>query len=501
MRSAAYATGLKLSSAGRHLEAIGCFEQALAENPSDTATLFALGNTAQALGMADGAAQFFRQVLALEPHRIEALVNLANLLRAQGRFAAAAALLQPALARQPDAPELLLTLGSVTREAGDNDGAARLYRAALAARPHYAPALANLADLLADDGAFDEARTLYDEAIKADPGNAQARLNRAILHFLTGNLKDAWRDYAARLDVPGKVPMAVQDGREQRFAAWTGGPLKKARLLVRAEQGVGDQLMFASLFGALSARAAADGGAVVIECEPRLVDLFARSFPGALVRTAHLKTVGGRVTADYAWLKAAGGCTAAIPMGTLPRYLRPTLDRFAAPHAYLAPDAGETARWKSQFGERAIGICWRSGKAGGHRAVQYAPLDAWGAFLKDIPCPIVSTQYDATPDEIAALEAMSGRKIIVPEFDQKNELDRACAMLAALDALVSAPTAVSWLGAGAGVKTLKLLYDTSWTAFGQTYEPFAPSCVCVMPKARGDWRDTFDQTKKIIARP
>jgi hypothetical protein len=94
---------------------------------------------------------------------------------------------------------------------------------------------------------------------------------------------------------------------------------------------------------------------------------------------------------------------------------------------------------------------------------------------------------------------MSGRRIIVPDFDQKNELDRACAMLAALDVLVSAPTAVSWLGAGAGVKTLKLLYDTSWTAFGQAYEPFAPSCLCVMPKARGDWRDAFDQARRALA--
>ena len=58
-----------------------------------------------------------------------------------------------------------------------------------------------------------------------------------------------------------------------------------------------------------------------------------------------------------------------------------------------------------------------------------------------------------TPDEIAALEAISGRKIIVPQgIDQKNELDRACAMLSALDLVVSAPTAVSWLAAGAACR-------------------------------------------------
>src|SRR3569833_2979368 len=98
MQSArAYQEGLKLSSLGRHLQAIQCFEQALAEQPDDTKVLFALGNTARALGLADPAQQFFRRVLAQEPERIEALVNLANLMRAQAQFAAAVALLEPAL--------------------------------------------------------------------------------------------------------------------------------------------------------------------------------------------------------------------------------------------------------------------------------------------------------------------------------------------------------------------------------------------------------------------
>src|SRR5579864_5456150 len=81
-----YAHGLELTAANRHFEAIECFEEALSRRPNDTRALFALGNTASALGMARPAEAFFRQVLALEPGRVEALVNLANLLRSQGQF-------------------------------------------------------------------------------------------------------------------------------------------------------------------------------------------------------------------------------------------------------------------------------------------------------------------------------------------------------------------------------------------------------------------------------
>ena len=70
--------------------------------------------------------------------------------------------------------------------------------------------------------------------------------------------------------------------------------------------------------------------------------------------------------------------------------------------------------------------------------------------------------------------------------------------MTALDCVITAPTAVSWLAAGVGTRTFKILYDTSWTALGQTYEPFAPSCECLMPAARGDWADVFAQAKAKI---
>lgn len=133
--------------------------------------------------------------------------------------------------------------------------------------------------------------------------------------------------------------------------------------------------------------------------------------------------------------------------------------------------------------------------------MQYAPLAAWAEFLRDLPGTLVSAQYDASAEEIAELERLSGRSIFVPPgLDQKTELDRTCAMLSALDVLVSAPTAVSWLGAAVGVDTTKILYDTSWTGFGESFEPFAPSCQLVMPQSRGDWSDAFTKAREIIAR-
>ncbi|HEY4113520.1 MAG TPA: tetratricopeptide repeat protein [Rhizomicrobium sp.] len=493
-----YEDGLRLSRAGRHAEAIGCFERALQHSPDDSKVLFALGNTARSLGLPRPAEDFYRRVLAIDPQRMEALVNLANLLRGNGQFAAAAAVLEPALARNPDSPELWLTLGSVCREAGDKAKAAEHYAKALDLRPDYPAALVNLADLLAERGECEDALALYDRAIKRDPHNAQAKLNRAILHLQEGNLAQGWRDYAARLKIPGKAPTC-----DHKLPRWNGASLKRARLLVTAEQGVGDELMFASVIPDLARRAGEEGGSLVLECDARLVPLFARSFPGVTVKPTDRTTQDGKVVSRFGWLRSAGGANAAIEAGSVPQFLRSGLQSFPDPHAYLVRDAEDAARWRETLTSAGpaplIGICWRSGKIGGARNVQYAPLEIWGNSLRDLPGTIVCAQYDAAAAEIGALESASGRTILVPDrLDQKNELDRTCAMLAALDVVVSAPTAVSWLAAGAGVPTLKVLYDTSWTSFGQDREPFAPSCRLMMPARAGDWADVFAKTSAEI---
>ncbi|MBI3676313.1 MAG: tetratricopeptide repeat protein [Proteobacteria bacterium] len=501
LSSADYEHGLRLSADGRHSEAIARFERALALKPDDVRVLFALGNTARALGLAKPAEEFFRRVLTAEPERLEALVNLANLLRARGDAQAAIALLLPAAQRNPESAELWLTLGSAYRERGERTEAEAFYREALARRPDYSAALGNLADLVADQGEIDTALELYDRALKREPDNAQAKLNRAVLHLLKGNLKDGWRDYASRLKVPGKAPLC-----NHGLPRWDGHTVKRKRLLITTEQGIGDQVMFASLFGELAARAETEGGSILLECEPRLVTLFARSFANITVKPCHVQNKGGATVADYAWLKSAGGANTAIEMGSLPRLMRGDIAKFSAPHVYLAPDAQEKARWRKTFeaaGEGpSVGICWRSGKSGGGRTIQYAPLTAWADFLRELPGAIVSVQYDATVEEIAELERLSGRKIIVPNgIDQKLELDRACSLLSALDGVVSAPTAVSWLAAAAGTPTYKVLYDTSWTSFGSGYEPFAPACVCVMPESAGDWADVFGKVLAAINLP
>jgi ADP-heptose:LPS heptosyltransferase len=242
---------------------------------------------------------------------------------------------------------------------------------------------------------------------------------------------------------------------------------------------------------------------LIIECEPRLVPLFERSFRPAQVHSYRAISEGGRVFVSYDWLPVAGGADLMLEIGSLPRLLKPNLDCVPEVYAPLVPCPEEIENWRhwlNTLGTKPkIGVCWRSGKLGGLRDVQYAPIALWRAFLASIDAEFVMCQYDERSEEIAELES-SGRQLhIPPGLDQKNEIDRLAGLLAGLDAVVCAPTAVSVLAAAVGTPTLKLTFAGTWTAFGREREPFLPASQIIRPRQAGDWAEAFSLAAQALA--
>ena len=90
-------------------------------------------------------------------------------------------------------------------------------------------------------------------------------------------------------------------------------------LLVWGEQGLGDQILHASMVGELTQRAAK----VVLEVEPRLAPLFARSFPDVQVVALAPELHPGPVDVH-------------VPLGGLGRYLRPSAGRIPGARAAIS---------------------------------------------------------------------------------------------------------------------------------------------------------------------
>ena len=99
-------------------------------------------------------------------------------------------------------------------------------------------------------------------------------------------------------------------------------------------------------------------GQIVVECDPRLEALFQRTFPEARV-WGH-----GRAEPDLSRLDALGPIDVQVSLGSLPRFLRPTVQSFPGRAGYLQADSGRTAilgDWLDSLGSGLkVGIAWRS---------------------------------------------------------------------------------------------------------------------------------------------
>src|SRR5262249_17843449 len=97
---------------------------------------------------------------------------------------------------------------------------------------------------------------------------------RGLCYLALGRLGEGWREYEERHN--------PRFSQSNYFAVdaprWDGEDLKGRKLLVAGEQGLGDEIMLASLIPDLIERVGPQGK-LMIACDHRLVPLFQRSFP------------------------------------------------------------------------------------------------------------------------------------------------------------------------------------------------------------------------------
>ncbi|MBK3775583.1 tetratricopeptide repeat protein [Azospirillum brasilense] len=456
-------------AAGRPQRAVRQLFRALALDPRQAGTWNNLGNALRDLGATVQAAAAWRTALALDPQQTDALGNLGGALRDRDRFAEARVVLCRALALAPQHAALHGVLAYALSGEGQLEEAERACRRALALTPALADPLCTLGLTVQRRGGADALRW-FDRAAAASPGHPLARFNRGLAELEGGALAEGWANYACRF-------AAGRAGRERRFSIpeWRGEPLAGKRLFIWREQGVGDEFLFASCY----ADAIRQAGRVVIECEPRLLPLFARSFPKATVRAE--QPLRGRARVETV------DCDLHIPAGSLPRYLRGGLADFPPRSSWLFPDPARMLDRRQQLdgigGDLRVGIAWRSQLMTMERQWSYLPLDAWGPVLGVPGVAFVNLQYDDCEAEILRAEARFGVPIYELErLDLKNDFEGTAALTANLDLVIAPANSVAELAGALGVPVWRF-GARDWTHLGSGVRPWYPSMRVFHPRA------------------
>ncbi|TWA61703.1 tetratricopeptide (TPR) repeat protein [Azospirillum brasilense] len=475
---AADSLGTLRAGQGRFAEAESCHRAALARG-ADRATFWNnLANALSRQGRAPAALAAWQRAVLLDPALPEGLSNLGGGLRDAERLDEAERTHRRALRLMPDEPQANNNFGHALQARLRHAEAARWFRRALALDPGYAAALCNLGltvQRLGDDGLADG---LYGRALRVVPDLALARFNRGLLRLERGELAEGWVGYGWRF-ASGQAGGA----RQPRLPVWRGEDLTGKRLLIWGEQGVGDTILFSSLCAEAIARARS----VVIETDRRLVPLFARSFPGALVRPRSSDAV------------AVSDCDLHTPIGSLARAFRRDLSAFAGPAGgWLVPDPARLAVWRDRVAALGpglrVGIGWRSALMTESRRAAYSRLDQWGALFAVPGLVFINLQYGACEAERVAAEKRFGVAIHRwDDLDLTDDFDGTAALMANLDLVIAPATAVGELAAALGVPVWRF-GGRDWTQLGSAVRPWFPAQRLCQPR-RGE--DTPDVLKRM----
>jgi len=350
-------------------------------------------------------------------------------------YAEAIAQLQAA-AQSPDvSSDALRLLGAALLETGDLAAATPVLERAAALPGRTAGVLVELGTLYLGLARQSDARGCFEDALALEPGHAAAHASLAVALLGAGEFARGWDEYEWRLRTRfdaaprGAMPYAP-----------CAGPMAQASVFVGSEQGIGDEIMFASCFADLIA----DSARCVLECSGRLLPLFARSFPAAQVIARNRSAWPGR--------ERTGDIDCGIWAGSLPRLYRRSAAAFPG-HAYLRPDTALVERWRAELdalGARVrVGLAWSGGLPETGRAQRSLPLQALAPLFGLPETAFVSLELMDRSAEAREVSARGGARLQHwPGVAADPE--RLAALIGALDLVVSVPNASAHLAGAIG---------------------------------------------------
>lgn len=430
--------GLALSHAGKVTEAVPVLEQALALDPGSAFLHSNLGIAYYHVYRFADAERCQRKAIELDPNLVEARINLGNAFAAQGRGDEAIACYRDAVARAPGNADALSNLGIELQERGDAKEAIENYEKALALRPDHFDALNNVGCLLQEEGRRGEAIAFYRKALALNPGLARAEYNMGLALLAERQWPEGWQRAEARFAVI--PPIANSRGLAlPRLAPEDLG--KSGRVAVWSEQGVGDQVLYATLLPDLERQ----GVSFSLEIDARIIPA--------------LKRVHG-------WEIAPPGsssldrCDRQIPIGSLGALLRTkTADFDSQPARILAADPQRVAAMRESpggSGARRVGISWRSFQPKVRGSVQRRKSALLAEFMRlsqrdDLR--LIDLQYGDTAAERDAFASAGGRLERVEGLDLFNDIDGVLAAIESCDLVVTTSNATAHFAGALGKET------------------------------------------------
>ncbi len=397
----AHALGEQLLNRGLYAQALPVYARLYGEmHARDRATVLHHAFCLEHAGDIDEAIRLYREALALHPNFMEAHVNLAGVLWRVGDYNGAEAHARSAVALAPDHPYAVRILGT-----------ALLHQS----RPA-------------------EAEAVLRRALQLKPGFALASIDLALAQLLAGNMDEGWVTYHQRWADAARM---VRPGFYRAEREWQGPqrqPLQGLRVLVYAEQGLGDVIQFIRYVPLLQA----DGATVFAAVQPALVPLV-ESLNGLICAKA-----GVDIEADVH-----------VALLDLPFHYRTSLGppprNLPAVTPYLCASESKLVHWRERLkpwaGKLKVGLAWAGHAVQVNHRNRSMPLSALAPLLETDGVQCFSLQKS---DGGVFTDRVADPCQLVDLTPDWHDFSDSAAMVEALDLVITIDSAVAHLGGALG---------------------------------------------------
>lgn len=486
-----------LAQVGVRDKAVMVLERTLSLHGATPEILSVMLNLSLEMAMYSVAVKLCTMLIEMDPGNPNHYVNLATAYTGTNQMDESIDMLQQVIPLFPENSNLWNVLATQVRSRDGVDASSVFFEEALRLAPDDFKILSNYGHSLLMKGDWDKALELDLRAIESNPKSPEPRLGAAQLLFYKGRFEEAWPHYEYRLNTRRRVSQTQI--YTHGLPTWEGEDLTGKSILITAEQGIGDEILFGNYLPFIYERAKK----MYVGCDYRLVDIYKRRFPNAHIERYHDRMVSGYRYRNFPFAQKLHDdgeeiIDFAMPICSLPRYdWLKTADLKAHDDGFLHADPELVADIKRRFKELGpkpkVAFAWRSGLINPERAYIYGSVEQMGP-LKELSKEVdfINIQYGDVAEELAQLKEL--HDITIHNFDDidlKMDIDANLAIMDQCDLVVSSCSAPGQFSIAVGAPTILMASSKQWWAFGATdgTVPYAKDAELIVGGEIVDWQD------------
>lgn len=439
------------------------------------------------------AEQIFNEALNNYPDDLNLVFQLASLYGRKGFHALSLVLNKYILSLNPNIMESHNNCGFMYKQLGMRDEAIKSFTKALdiakeniksdkSKNVDLAYYYANLGSMYLSNGTPERTLELVKKALELNPQDESPKWNRSLAYLEIGDYEKGFADYdyGDRMDRTRDRDYGIKD-----LPYWDGA--KGKTVVVYGEQGIGDELMFASILPDIMADCN-----VILDAHPRLAHMFRYNFPQIPI----FGTRKSKSEEKLPWAKYYP-IDAKVSIASLGKFYRKKKEDFPGTPYMKAQDHivdKYKKRLETMGGKKKIGISWKGG------TIATASLDRKIKIKQILPLleldehvDFISLQYHQdTKHYLDKLQEETG-KVIHHWQDVLDDYDETAGLVANLDYIISVPQSVVHLAGAMGKQTLQLCPKKGLWQMGP-YGENMPWYSCV----ENLWQDETETWEPVI---